>query len=306
MSSWSELSQKNLFPFSKEQSDFEIALQEWAHTGVLVDHLFPVESCQLCEHANLRYHFEIANNETQATLQVGSSCIEKFGIAIYDNEGNKLQGPARGKQLREEINTQKQEMMAETLGELWRQSEKNREEVATYVRAYQERGGFSPKNLLSLFTLMKDEGIDYIPHTYKVTLRRKEDRDYLYRISVEDRELIWGSLSTAQKKGYLKRKKDFDKSLERKKTLYSSPTHLSSITETQQEDSLPDWPIRYSERAHRYKITFFDEKGKPLKRLFRGDLEESRSFIREQIANNPEFEKAEIRFTETNDLVEIL
>jgi hypothetical protein len=44
MSSWSEISQKNLFPFSKEQSDFETALQEWAHTSVLVDHLFPIES----------------------------------------------------------------------------------------------------------------------------------------------------------------------------------------------------------------------------------------------------------------------
>ena len=103
MSSWSEISQKNLFPFSKEQTDFEAALKEWAHTGVLVDHLFPIETCQLCEHSNLRYHFEIVNNETQAALQVGSSCIEKFGIAVYDEEGNELQGGARGKQLKEKM-----------------------------------------------------------------------------------------------------------------------------------------------------------------------------------------------------------
>ena len=169
MSSWQEISQKNLLPFSKEQSDFETALREWAHTGVLVDHLFPIESCQLCEHSNLRYHFEIVNNETQAILQVGSSCIEKFGIAVYDATGNKLQGQARSKQLKEEIKAQKQEMMAESLGELWQVNEKSRAQVAAYVRAYQELDGFSPKNLLSLFTLMNIEGIDYIPHTYKLS-----------------------------------------------------------------------------------------------------------------------------------------
>ena len=314
MSSWSEISQKNLFPFSKEQSDFETALKEWAHTGVLVDHLFPIESCQLCEHSNLRYHFEIVNNETQAILQVGSSCIEKFGIAIYDEDGNKLQGQARGKQLKEEINAQKQEKMVEPLGQLWQVNKENREQVAAYVRAYQERGGFSPKNLLALFILMKNEGIDYIPHTYKVSLRRKKDRDYLYRISEADRELIWGSLSTAQKKSYLKRKKEFDKKLEREKerqkSHHYSPKPSSSATRTgrkdQQGDSLPEWPIRYSERAHKYKITFFDDEDQPLKRLFRGDLEETRSFIKEQIVNNLEFAKVEIRLTQTNELVEVV
>jgi len=195
-------------------------------------------------------------------------------------------------------------MMVETLGQLWQASEKSREQVAAYVRAYQEGGGFSPKNLLSLFTLMKNEGIDYIPHTYKLSLRKKKDRDYLYRMSEADRELIWGSLSTAQKKGYLKGKKKFEKRVEkeRQKPRYSSAkTHR----EQQQEDSLAEWPIRYSERAHRYKITFFDDEDKPLKRLFRGDLEETRSFIKDSIASNPELSKAEIRMTETNEFVEI-
>jgi hypothetical protein len=269
-----------------------------------------IESCQLCEHSNLRYHFEIINRETKAILQVGSSCIEKFGIAVYDKDGNKLQGRARNKQLKEEINAQRQETMVESLGQLWQVNKKNREEVAAYVRAYQERGGFSPKNLLSLFALMKNEGIDYIPHTYKVTLRSKKDREYLYRMSEAERELIWGSLSTAQKKGYIKGKKKFDKRVEkeRQKSIYSSPTLSSSATRTRGEDqgdSLPEWPIRYSERAHRYKITFFDDKGRPLKRLFRGDLGETRSFIKDHITNNPEYAKAEIRITQTDELVEV-
>ncbi len=73
MISWADTSEKNLFPFSKEKVDFERALREWEHSGVVIDHFYPIESCQLCEHANLRYHFEIINRETQITMQVGSS-----------------------------------------------------------------------------------------------------------------------------------------------------------------------------------------------------------------------------------------
>ncbi len=193
MRSWSEISEKNLFPFSKEQSDFETALQEWEHTSVVIDHLFPVETCQLCEHANLRYHFEIVNRETKATLQVGSSCIEKFGIRVYDKTGKELHGKERKKQLGLEINTKKENLVFASLLELWKRRDKNRERVTVYTREYQDYGKFSPKNLLYLFQQMNAQGVDYVPHIHKVTLRSKKDREYLYRISEADRELIWGT-----------------------------------------------------------------------------------------------------------------
>lgn len=326
MSYWSEVSQKNLLPFSKEQSDFETALKEWEHTGVVVDHLYPVENCQLCEHANVRYHFEIINRETGAVLQVGSSCIEKFGITIYDEEGNKLRGGARGKKLKEEIKARQDEMMLEPLRRLWKVDEDSREKVAWYVQEYQERGGFPPKKLLYLFSQMNNEGIDYTPHIYKVTLRSKMDREHLYRISEAERKLIWGSLSTAQKKRYVKGKREFEEDMERKKEqervekLYSRPAplpiperrrrghvspHSTTYKSSERAPSLLDMPIRYSERAHRYKITFFDDKDKPLKRFFRGKLEKTRHLIKQKIADTPEYVKAEIRITQTNELLEI-
>ncbi len=37
-----------------------------------IDHEEPVETCQLCEHEQLRYHFEIKNAITNKALLVGS------------------------------------------------------------------------------------------------------------------------------------------------------------------------------------------------------------------------------------------
>ena len=295
MSSWSEISEKNLFSFSKEQSDFEIALEEWAYTGALVDHFFPIETCQLCEHANLRYHFEIINRETGMSMQVGSSCIEHFGIRVYDKEGNELKGKDRQKQLGLEIKTKKDKLVYASLLALWKTSDENREKVTLCTRDYQEKGKFPPRNLLYLFQQMNEKGIDYVPHIFKVTLRSKADQEDLHQMSIAERELIWGSLSTTQKKSYLKRKKAFGEKLKQESSVQQK---------TPVDHSLPEMPIRYSERAHRYKITFFDADGKPVKRLFRGKLNEARTFIRGSIVDSPIFAKAEIRMTETNQLLE--
>ncbi len=296
MNSWSEVSEKNLFPFSKEQADFETALQEWEHTGAVVDHFYPIESCQLCEHANVRYHFEIINRETEITMQVGSSCIEQFGIRVYNEEGEKLSGKAREKQLQLEIKIKKEELVYASLLELWKASDKNQDKVIFCTREYQERGKFSPRNLLYLFQQMDEKGIRYVPHIYKVTLRNKAERESLYRMSESELEIIWDSLSATQKKGYFTGRKAYDAKVEKEK---------SALQKTSTTNSLPDFPIRYSERAHKYKVTFIDYSGAFIKRLFRGRLSEIRSLVKKSIAENPNYAKAEVRITQTNEVVEI-
>ncbi len=44
---------------------------EWSFTENTVDHESPIETCELCGQQDLRYHFEIANQYTDATLWVG-------------------------------------------------------------------------------------------------------------------------------------------------------------------------------------------------------------------------------------------
>ena len=86
MNVWLNNSVKNLLPLSENKKDFNVALKEWFFTGEIIDHEDAIEVCQLCEKDELRYHFEIENG-LRNKLWVGSKCIEKFDISVFDEEG---------------------------------------------------------------------------------------------------------------------------------------------------------------------------------------------------------------------------
>lgn len=83
-SKWDERSEANLLPLSVS-TDFETALKEWKYagntrsTGEL--------NCELCGKKHLHYQFQISNEQTENTLWVGSSCINKFDIYVADEKG---------------------------------------------------------------------------------------------------------------------------------------------------------------------------------------------------------------------------
>ena len=74
---WLKKSEQNLIPLSIS-NDFSGALKEWFFTGDVEDHLGELVECEMCEHPELRYHFEIKNRLKENVLWVGSSCIERF------------------------------------------------------------------------------------------------------------------------------------------------------------------------------------------------------------------------------------
>ena len=53
---WLEKSKENLVPMSLA-SEFKKALTEWFFTGDVIDHNEANETCELCEHEDLRYHY---------------------------------------------------------------------------------------------------------------------------------------------------------------------------------------------------------------------------------------------------------
>lgn len=61
------------------------AFEEWAFTNEVIDHEKPVETCQMCEQEQLRYHFKIRNVHTAKVLWVGSQCILKFGLSVFED-----------------------------------------------------------------------------------------------------------------------------------------------------------------------------------------------------------------------------
>ena len=62
------------------------AFKEWYFTGRTEDHEQAIEDCQLCNQEQLRYHFEIENQHTHHHLWVGSQCILKFKVAVYEDD----------------------------------------------------------------------------------------------------------------------------------------------------------------------------------------------------------------------------
>ncbi|MCP4605355.1 MAG: hypothetical protein GY847_33350 [Proteobacteria bacterium] len=316
MDYWFETSRTNLLPLSQEQDDFQVALKEWEHTGKITDHVAPVQICQLCEHPKLRYHFEILNRHTRACLQVGSSCIEKFDITVYDDKGQELYGKTKSKQLREEIKEKQREMMLEPLRELWQAAQRERDTISAHVKKFKRRGGFSPMGLYHLFGLMKEHKIAYTPPIYRVVLRSNQDKGELLAMSQEELDLIWSSLSVSQKQRYVKEQERLEKQEQEKvdrirrlssnaqRKSHHQPAPIARTTPTKDASIyVPDAPIRYVERAHKYMITFIDSQGAAFERLFRGDLRFCRNYVESEIKNYPEGTKVEICVTRTKELV---
>jgi hypothetical protein len=85
--------QANLLAVSKAR-DIVRAKREWSITYAFEDLGTAVGACELCDHPDIRYTFEIENTQTGRHLWVGSECIKKF-VPIFEagvevtNEGHK-------------------------------------------------------------------------------------------------------------------------------------------------------------------------------------------------------------------------
>ena len=78
---------KNLLPLSLDTSTFENASKEWYATGACHYVCEENEACELCEHDDLQKQFEIKNQHNNNVLWVGSKCICRFKIIVYDESG---------------------------------------------------------------------------------------------------------------------------------------------------------------------------------------------------------------------------
>lgn len=88
MNKWRISAQNNLLLWSKEKEDHIIAAKEWEFTGKVIDNGNSKNRCDLCEGENLRYHFEVKHDSDDKCINVGSSCITKFGLLVRDDLGD--------------------------------------------------------------------------------------------------------------------------------------------------------------------------------------------------------------------------
>ena len=204
MNIWLKNSSKNLLPLSEENEDFKIALKEWFFTGEIIDHEATIEICALCEKDKLRYHFEI-KNKLENSLWVGSKCIEKFDITIYDESGNEviknknqyLKNQARKKHIKSVFeNLEKTEPKSKT-------NNRNNKELDIYcITNFNLNNKLDPKMLNYLFKRLDEEKIFYEKKFFAISLKNKENKSKLLKLSKTQFERIKIALSFAQRKYY--------------------------------------------------------------------------------------------------------
>ncbi len=161
MSSWIENAKRNILPLSKSRSLKE-ALTEWIYTGNVFDLEQATEVCQLCDHPNIRYQFEIYNEGTSNELLVGSECIKRFGLKAISDTGILLNREESKKLVdkdRREI--EKQAKLKRVINSLLLLSEKETSvDFETFIGYLNEHGAFTPNQLKLLMWKLDENQIE--------------------------------------------------------------------------------------------------------------------------------------------------
>lgn len=205
---WAGRAAINLLPLSRERRDLAQALKEWRYTGHFHDLETPSADCELCDHADIRYQFEIRNLFTGSPLLIGSECINRFGIAATDEEGRALDAADTRRKVAQDrrklVEDARRRRVITALVDL---AHKDQEfDIRDFIGYVQERDAFTPKQLsLVLWRLAKFR----IPHAakdFKLTIKRDREKFQLRSLKDWELERIRPCLSPTQLE-YLKRAK---------------------------------------------------------------------------------------------------
>ena len=209
----SKLRQKsisNLLEQSNEKELLEKAKIEWQFSGNMEDYGDAIEECQLCEKGGIRYHFEIENKVNKSKMQVGSSCIEKFDIAVYDEDGKEVLKGKDGYLKKLQKETHVEEKVDELLKNgviknitgVYGESYSTKDLDLKITKSYNRDGKFNPKELNYLFKRFDSNNIEYNPTSFKINLSDSSFIEQLENLNQKQFNRIKKSLSTAQLKKY--------------------------------------------------------------------------------------------------------
>ena len=208
---WAARCAETLFPLSVERTNLSIALREWLYVGNMFDHGQPIETCKLCGHTNIRYHFEIVNAHNDNDLLVGSECINRFGIAATDDAGNVLDATTS----RRRVNRDKRYLVTEAskrrqIASLIQLASVEKEfDILSFIDYLQDRGAFTPSQLFTLFWKLKSHNVTYIPGDFKLTIMRNREKAQLKSMPNWQIQQLWPSLSSTQRT-WVKRNTSFE------------------------------------------------------------------------------------------------
>ncbi|AOU96633.1 hypothetical protein BI364_00100 [Acidihalobacter yilgarnensis] len=199
--SWAQNSAANLLPLSIEQSRLAVALKEWLYTGDMYDLEEPVETCELCEHPDIRYQFKIINRHNGNEMLVGSECINKFGISATDELGNVLDREGSRRRVNRDrrflVNEARKRRMINTLVALSAVEEEF--DINSFISYVLDRDAFTPNQLALLFWRFDQREIEYSPRDFKIVIRRDREKNQLRQMEDWKIQKLWASMSTSQR-----------------------------------------------------------------------------------------------------------
>lgn len=203
---WAGKVARNLLPLSVEQTDLATALREWEYTGYYTDLEEPCEHCQLCDHPDIRYQFEIRNRSTDHVLLVGSECILKFKIGGVSEDGTKLDSDETAKTVRSHrrglILEAKRRRVIGNLLLLGQLDSGFGPMINSFIHYFQNRGAFTPHQLSTLVWRFETWKVAYTKSDFKVALARQRERDQLIAMPQWKVRQIWNCLSAPQRQTY--------------------------------------------------------------------------------------------------------
>lgn len=208
MNKWRISAQNNLLAWSKEKEDFIIAAKEWEFTGKVIDHGSSINRCDLCEGENLRYHFNVKHNSEYKFINVGSSCIMKFGLLVRDETGQVISNEKeKRKFLKKKLYEKQKDVYLDHLRTEYR-----------YLSSKDDRGwleyiGYNIKNdvkfdineAVEIFDYLKSKSIIFDYHFIKFDTRSSLSIDYLAHASRENLKKTIKCLAPNQIKSITKR-----------------------------------------------------------------------------------------------------
>jgi hypothetical protein len=201
MSSWTERASASLLPLSRA-STLSAALKEWAYTGRFFDLEASDGTCELCGQQELRYHFEIENHGTAASLLVGSECIKRFEIAGIDEQGRRLDARDTGKLLdrhrRGLVEDARKQRVMTALLKLGHKAPDF--DAQNFIAFVDDKGAFTPNQVAMIFWRLASAGVEYRATDWKVRLRRDSDLGQLRTMKPAAFKRVMATLTAPQRR----------------------------------------------------------------------------------------------------------
>lgn len=195
MSNYPQRVRENILPLSIGTTLPE-AFEERSFTERTIDHEHATETCQLCEQESIRYHFEIRSSLTQHALLVGSQCILKFRISIFEN-GRRLSEKDSRKKLDRLTQKMRLDACIRSLEKV--ASAEANPILSNALQYYRKNEYLSPKYAFVVLWQLKTNNIDHNPSFFKINLRLEKYKNDLRTMRLSHIHAIWPALSSSQR-----------------------------------------------------------------------------------------------------------